>query len=116
MKSLLIHTTAGVPLEVQVEDGSAALLADEVNRQNPALALITEDGSVLFLNTRHVVAWTVEDMEEPAAEDPDVSPSDSAEDTRTVAELKAALDEKGIDYPSSALKADLQELAQTNNV
>jgi HeH/LEM domain len=38
------------------------------------------------------------------------------EDTRTVAELKDALDAGGVEYDSHAKKADLLELAKTNNL
>ncbi len=39
------------------------------------------------------------------------TPPQAPEDTRTVAELKAALDAKGVQYDQNAKKADLQALA-----
>lgn len=43
-------------------------------------------------------------------------PDQNADPDRTVAQLKEALDAKGIEYDSKALKADLQKLANDNDV
>lgn len=45
-----------------------------------------------------------------------VSVGDEAPGEMTVAELKAALDDKGIGYPSSARKADLQALLDESDI
>lgn len=46
-----------------------------------------------------------EESDEQAAQEVDIN-------KLKVDELKALLDERGVDYPSDAKKADLQELAQ----
>lgn len=43
-------------------------------------------------------------------------PDQNADPDRTVAQLKEALDARGIEYDSKALKADLQKLANDNDV
>lgn len=44
------------------------------------------------------------------------APEQPKADDRTVDELKAALDAKGVDYPSDAKKADLLKLAADKGV
>lgn len=111
MKRLSVTPVGGQNLVFDVLDASG--LMDAVSRQDPCYGLTMEDDSILYLNTRQIVAWAVEDVEEPEPEE--LSQSDS-EDTRTVPELKAALDAANVEYDSKALKADLLELAKTNGI
>lgn len=157
MKRLILTHIGGDNIEVDVPDLGDLMSA--VARQDPCFPLTLDDDSTLYLNTRHVVAWTALDVEgeepdaeseAPAEDTPALSESDSAETPpepeaeepesdapteepappvkmipdpdpqadpdRTVAQLKEALDKAGVEYPSDARKADLQELARTNNV
>ena len=105
MKRLII-THVGGELDFTLPD--IGDLPSAVSRQEASYPLAMEDNSIIYLNTRHVVAWTVEDADE--------SESDESEDSRTVAELKDALDTAKVEYDSKALKAELLELAKQNNV
>lgn len=121
MKRLSVTHVGGENLVFDVADVGG--LMDAVTRQDPCYPLTLEDGSLLYLNTRHIVAWSAEDVgeeiepeaeAEPEPEAP-VSESDST-DTRTVAQLKTDLEEGGVEYDSTAKKADLLKLAQDNNL
>lgn len=158
MKRLSITHTGGDNLVFDVPD--LGDFPSAVARQDASWPLTLDDGSTLYVNTRHVVAWTAEDVDEPSQSDSEPEPDLQQQVTelqaqvensraelnsarqqvtaltverdglttrvseleaqvdsdRTVAELKAALDAAGVEYPSDARKADLQELAKTNNV
>lgn len=106
MKRLSITHTGGDNLVFDVPD--LGDFPSAVARQDASWPLTLDDGSTLYMNTRHVVAWTAEDVSQSDSEEP--------EDTRTVAELKEALDKAGVEYDGKALKAELLELAKTNEV
>lgn len=119
MKKTLTIQTVGDTLTLTVldpHDMDRAMLAQEPNH---ALRL-DEDGSVLHLNCRQVIAWAEEDAgedeeaEEPQKMVPDPDPSNDPD--RTVAQLKDALDAAEVEYPSNAVKADLQTLAREHKV
>lgn len=123
MKTLIIQTT-GETLTLTTEDTHNLGLGMTAQEPNWPLR-IPEDDSVVWLNCRQVVAWSEEDAgEEPAAAEPTPEPeqkmipdADPASDPdRTVAQLKDALDAAEVEYPSGAVKAELQTLAREHNV
>lgn len=123
MKTLTILLT-GIPepKTVTVEAPIAESVVSAFLTQTPAQVPM-EDGSTLYLNTRQVGGIAVADADPkptPAQPADDVAqpeqPQEPAPDDRTVDELKAALDGASVEYPSTARKADLQELAKANGV
>ena len=130
MKLVTFATTDGQSREVTVTPEAADALVQALAAQTPAHPVLLDDGSVLHLNTRQVIGLAVDDAptevsqsdsaEEAPAEQPTVKmipdPDPQADPDRTVAQLKEALDTAEVEYPSGALKAELQELARANNV
>lgn len=121
-KSLTIQTTSDTFTVIVADDHG---LLNALSTQNPAHPLVlVEDNSVMYLNTRQVVAFTEDTYEggygTPRADDEteETPPTEEAptEDTRTVAELKVALDAAGVEYDSKAVKADLLALAAEKNL
>lgn len=107
MKRVTILLTSGQSITEDTVNGNE--LPTALAQSNPAFPLImAKDGSTMHLNMRQVVGVSVEDVED--------EPEAPAEDTRTVAELKEALDGAGVEYASDARKADLQELAKANGL
>lgn len=64
-----------------------------------------------FVNMRNVA-----DLEYNTEPEEGVDPDPNADPDRTVAQLKEALDAKGVEYDPKALKADLQKLATEHGV
>ena len=102
MNRLIITPVGGEALTIDVPD--IGDFPSAVSRQEASWPLVLEDGSTLHINTRHVFAWTVEDAEEEPVSDSETEP----EDTRTVDQLKAALDEAKVD----ALKRDWKQFSE----
>lgn len=109
MKSLTIQYTDGTNESYNVEDNTAGEAVAALTGQHPAHPLVIGE-AIVYINMRQVCSVAV-----GAADDEDVS-SDAPEDTRTVAELKDALDAAGVKYPATAKKAELQELASSSGV
>lgn len=130
MKLVTLATTDGQSRELTVTPEAADALVQALAAQTPAHPVPLDDGSVLHLNTRQVIGLAVDDAptdvpqsgsaEEAPAEQPEVKmipdPDPEHDPDRTVAQLKEALDKAGVDYPSGALKAELQELAREHGV
>lgn len=113
MKKLTLIFASGTEKSYTLEDTDAQVAVTAHETQQPSHPLRESDTSVSRVNMRHVEVCTVDDAE---GEEPTPVQEVSETDTRTKAELQDALKAAGIDYPSDALKADLLELAQTNNV
>lgn len=119
MKTLTLYLAGqSEPLTLNLTPEQATALNDALGQQSPAHVVALPD-RVLRLNMRQVVA--LETPVDPPAPEPAPEPEPAAQDTpptddRTVDELKAALDAAGVEYPSTARKAELQELAKTNAV
>lgn len=121
-KILTLQTVAGDTLELTVEGEHNMNLA--MTAQEPNHSLRLDDGSTLHVNTRNLVAWAEDDAEDDGENDeaeqpqqkmiPDADPEHDPD--RTVAQLKDALDAGKIEYPSGAVKAELQALAREHNV
>ena len=121
--------------ELEVTDLTAAQVAEirEAKvRRIPAHSIAYPDGRILDIDMAAVAtidsvsettltrqreekeAAERADRERQAAED--AAAAEPAEDTRTVPELKAALDAAGVEYDSKAKKDDLLKLAQDNKL
>ena len=132
MKNLTLDFTDGTTRDMIVEDATANELVAAFNEQRPCHPMVVIDGSTLYVNTRNLCTIEVETLEEPEEEVPEEEdvPEEAApveeegetpeeeviEDTRTVAELKAALDDAGVDYDSGLRKAELQEIALSSGI
>ena len=114
MKNLSLDFTDGTTRELIVEDVTANDLVAALNEQRPCHPMVVADGSTLYVNTRNLCTIEVETLEEE--EEGETSEEEAAEDTRTVAELKAALDDAGVEYDGGARKAELQEIARSSEV
>lgn len=110
-KSLTIQYTDGTSESWNVPDNTAGEAVAALSRQEAAHPLVIGEATV-YLNMRQVCSLAVGAAEEG---EPEV-PEQPAEDTRTVAELKEALDKANVEYDSTAKKADLQELAKANGL
>lgn len=108
MKSLTLHYTDGTRESYDIEDNTAGEAVAALTVQNPSHPLVIGE-AIVYVNFRQVCSVAVGRAEE------DVT-SDAETDPRTVAELKEDLDAAGIEYPATAKKADLLELASTNDV
>ena len=118
MKTLTLYLAGQPePLTLNLTPDQGAALNDALGQQLPAHVVALPD-RVLRLNMRQVVALeTPVDAPAPEPEPaPEAQVQDPPAEDRTVDELKAALDVAGVEYPSTARKADLQELARQNNV
>lgn len=123
MKTLTLTLSSGSELKLKTENTDGLL--DAVSRQDVAFGIRQADDTVFYLNTRNLAGWSVFDpLARAAAQEaeagpeiePEVSESDSTEDTRTVAELKTDLEEGGVKYEAGAKKADLLKLALDNGL
>lgn len=109
-KTLTLYFADGTSETYPVPADVAQEAVNAHTNQLPAHPLYVDDATLDFINFRQVTRLRLADDEAPT---PAVSESET-EDTRTVAELKAALDTAGVDYDSKALKAELLELARAN--
>ena len=107
MNVLLKHAGGETPLELSDEQYGA--LVDAVTQQHPAHQIHFEDGSRVVVNTRNLTTIKASPVN-LASVTADAPP----EDTRTVGQLKEALDAKGVTYDPKANKATLIQLAQDN--
>lgn len=121
-KTLKIQTTSGQKLTLKAVDDHGLSVA--MTAQEPNYSVLCDDGSIVHLNCRTVETWSesagdgqpqTEDEAEPEQKMiPDADPAHDPD--RTVAQLKEALDAAEVEYPSGAVKAELQELARKNKV
>ncbi len=111
MKSLTIAYASGEHEDFTVEDTAASEAVAALSRQDAAHPIPLSETATVYVNMRQVTTLAV------GAEE-DVSESDEGEpeDTRTVAQLKEALDAAKVEYDPKALKAELLELAKTSGV
>ena len=125
MKTLTLHFTDSTERDLMVDDVTANELLAALTDQRPSHPLLLIDGSTLYVNTRQLCSATVEALEEeedvpeeaaPVEEEGETPEEEVIEDTRTVAELKAALDDAGVDYDSGLRKAELQEIALSSGI
>lgn len=109
MKTLTLHYTDGTHESYDVEDNTAGEVVAALTAQNPSHLLVIGK-AVVYINCRQVCSVAVGRSEgEVTSDEPEADP-------RTVAELKEDLDAAGIEYPATAKKADLLELASTNGI
>lgn len=122
-KTLKIQTTSGQKLTLKAVDDHGLSVA--MTAQEPNYSVLCEDGSILHLNCRTVETWSESAGDgQPQTEDqaeqpkqkmiPDADPEHDPD--RTVAQLKDALDAADVEYPSGAVKAELQQLAREHKV
>lgn len=107
MSRVKIAYVGGDTDTLTLDDAQRGELVTAMAARNPA-HIIADGNDHTVLNTQNI---TRIDYRLPGAEDVG-SDTDEAEDTRTVAELKAALDAGGIEYDSDDRKADLQAKAK----
>lgn len=94
-----------------LDDTQRGALVSAKAARDPAHIIDNGDGSHTVLDTQNIRRI---DYRLPGQ---DVgSDTDETEDTRTVAELKDALDAGGVEYGSDLRKADLQDLAKQHNL
>lgn len=109
MKTLTIQYVDGTNESYNVEDNTAGEAVAALTAQNPSHALVIGE-AVVYVNMRQVCSVAVGRSED------EVTSDEPEADPRTVAELKEDLDAAGIEYPATAKKADLLELASTNGI
>lgn len=111
MKSLTITHTSGHDESHNVTEEQAAAARDALTNQHPAWPLQISDEVTVYFNMRQVTSIAIG---APLPEDPEDIIEDDALDFEgwTVEELKAALTNAGVEFPSGAKKAELVSLAE----
>lgn len=116
MKSLTLSYTGGDHEDFTVDDVVASEALAALTAQNPAFPLALSETAAVYVNMRNVTTLAIGAEEEAPVSDSDSDSTEGTPDSRTVADLKEALDAAEVEYDSRALKAELQALAAQHSV